>query len=123
MNAYEVTTIYNQSSLSMHLYIVEAWKWVAILFNLQKVVDGSTSNTMTSMIVENLTEFGGLIESDLTNKLVCFGIDGVTNFLRCKNQSHHTTHDEICTIFHWCALHGTSHKSCIASPKFFEFGE
>jgi len=70
MSANEVTTIDNQSWLFVHLYIVEAWKKVPLLLNLQKVIDGGTSNTMTSMIVESLTKFGGLTESDLAKKLV-----------------------------------------------------
>jgi hypothetical protein len=60
MSADEVTTIDNQSWLSVHLYIVEAWKRVPIFLNLQKVVDGGTSNIMTSMIVESLIKFGRL---------------------------------------------------------------
>jgi len=80
MSANEITTINNQSWLSMHLYIVEAWKKLPILLNLWKVIDGNTSNTMISMIVESLTKFGGLTKSDLAKKLVCFGIDGVMIF-------------------------------------------
>jgi hypothetical protein len=56
----------------------------AILLNLQKVVDGNTSNSMTSMIVGNLVKFGGLIKNGLTKKLIFFGIDGVMVFQGAK---------------------------------------
>jgi hypothetical protein len=37
----EVTTINNQSLLSIHVYVTEKWKRVPILLNLQCVVDGA----------------------------------------------------------------------------------
>jgi hypothetical protein len=58
----------------------------AILLNLQKVVDGNTSNNMTSMIMGNLVKFGGLIENDLAKKLISFGIDGVMVFQGAKTK-------------------------------------
>jgi hypothetical protein len=106
MSTNEITTIDNQFWLSMHLYVVEAWKRAPILLNFEKIVDGSTSNTMTSMIVESLIEFGGLTKSDLTKKTNLFWNRWGDSFLGCKNQNHHTTHEEICTISRWCALHG-----------------
>jgi hypothetical protein len=37
------------------------------------VVDGTTFDNLTSLIVNNLMEFGGLNETNLANKLVYFG--------------------------------------------------
>ncbi len=79
VNCDEVTTIDNQSWLSIHLYVIDGWKWVSILLNLQKVLDGATSTNLTKLIVWSLVEFGSMIETNVANKLVCFGADGVTN--------------------------------------------
>jgi len=43
-------------------------------------LDGVTSTNLTKLIMWNLVEFGGMIETNVANKLVCFGADGVTNF-------------------------------------------
>jgi hypothetical protein len=85
MSCDEVTTIDNQSWLSIHLYVIDGWKWVPILFNLQRVLDGATSTNLTKFIMQNLVEFGSMIEIDLANKLVCFGADGMIVFQGLKN--------------------------------------
>ncbi len=81
----EVITINNQSWLSIHVYVLEEWKRVSILLNLQGVVDEVAFNNSTSLIVKILMEFGGLNEKDLANKLVCFGANGVIVFQGVKN--------------------------------------
>jgi hypothetical protein len=81
----EVTTIKNQSWLSIHVYVIKEWKNVLIMLNLQHVVDGTTSDNLTSLIVKSLMEFGGLSETNLANKLVSFGVDRVTIFQGVKN--------------------------------------
>jgi hypothetical protein len=58
----------------------------AILLNLQKVVNGNTSNNMTFIIVGNLVKFGGLIQNVLAKKLISFGIDGVMVFQGAKTK-------------------------------------
>jgi hypothetical protein len=60
--------------------VLEEWKRVSILLNLQGVVDEVAFNNSTSLIVKILMEFGGLNEKDLANKLVCFGANGVIVF-------------------------------------------
>ncbi len=52
---------------------------MAILLNLQRVLDGATFINLTKLIVWNLVEFGCMIETNVANKLVYFGADGVTN--------------------------------------------
>jgi len=32
------------------------------------------------MIIHYLVFFGGMLKTDITNKVVCFGVDGVTIF-------------------------------------------
>ncbi len=43
-------------------------------------MDGTTLDKLTKMIVTSLVEYGSVSEAKLAHKLVCFGIDGVTNF-------------------------------------------
>jgi hypothetical protein len=55
-------------------------KRVPILLNLQRVVDGATSNNLIEIIVKNLMEYGSLSEINIANKLVSFGVNDVTIF-------------------------------------------
>jgi len=47
---------------------------------LQQVVEGSYVNNLAKVIVEFLLFYGGLLESNLALKLVCFGTNGVMMF-------------------------------------------
>jgi hypothetical protein len=49
------------------------------------VVDGSTINNLTSLIIQSLVENGGLSEGDIAKKLIYFGLDGVTIFHGVKS--------------------------------------
>jgi hypothetical protein len=40
-------------------------------------MDGTIIDKLTTMIIENLTKFDGLSESNLSRKLVCFRVDGI----------------------------------------------
>jgi hypothetical protein len=44
----------------MHAYVVENWRRRPIFLNLEKVVEGGTSNNFTTTIVCSLTDLGGL---------------------------------------------------------------
>jgi hypothetical protein len=52
--------------------------------NLEKVVDRGTYNNLTIAIVCFLIDLGGLSVVDVANKVVCFGVDGVTIFQGLK---------------------------------------
>jgi hypothetical protein len=39
----EVTTINNQSWISIHCYVVEHWRQVSILLTLEQLVEGGTT--------------------------------------------------------------------------------
>jgi hypothetical protein len=74
----------NQSWISMYAYLVENWRRQPILLNLEKVVEGGTSNNFTNAIVRFLINLGGLSMIDVVNKAACFGAIGVTNFQGLK---------------------------------------
>jgi hypothetical protein len=51
MSCDEVTIVDNQNWLSVHLYMIDGWKWVPILFNLQRVLDGAIFANLTKLIM------------------------------------------------------------------------
>jgi hypothetical protein len=80
MNCDEMTTLENQSWLSILAYVVEQWRNIPILLNLQHVMDEATFDNLTHLIVKNLVMFEGLNETKVANKLVYFGAKGVIIF-------------------------------------------
>jgi hypothetical protein len=79
----EVTSIDNHSWLFMHVYVIDNWKHVVILLNLQKL-DGTTFYKLVENIVTSLAEYRGVREADLVQKLMYFGGDGATIFYNAK---------------------------------------
>jgi hypothetical protein len=63
----------------VHAY-VQNWGGQPFFFNLERVVDGGTSNNITFAIVYSLIYLGGLSMVDIANKVVCFGANGVIIF-------------------------------------------
>jgi len=102
--------------------VIDGWKWVPILLNLQRVLDGATSANLTKFIMQNLVEFGSMTKTNVANKSVCFGTNGVIIFQGLKKWCHHKDDAKPCSIYEWCALYGTLHK--LGCPNFeqFEFG-
>jgi hypothetical protein len=77
----KVTILENQSWISIHVYIVKNWRRVPILLNLEIFVNGGTSNNLTFIIIRSLIIFGGMSKTNITNKVICFGADNVTDAL------------------------------------------
>lgn len=96
MNCDEVTIVNNQTWLLVHIYVIDGWKWVPILLNLQRILDGVTSTNLTNLIMWNLVEFGSMTETDVANKLVCYG---VMNFLGPQKWCHHKVDVELDALF------------------------
>ncbi len=61
VNYDEVITIDNQSWCSLHVYIVDRFKWVALLLNLERVFNKSTIDNLPQLIFRSLMEYGDLI--------------------------------------------------------------
>jgi len=53
---------------------------VPILLNLERTVDGGTFDNLITMIIHCPVIFGWMSKIGITNKVVCFGVDGVTIF-------------------------------------------
>jgi hypothetical protein len=60
----EVIGIDNKSSLSMHVYVIDNYKRVPILLNLQKV-DGTTHDKLMENIITSLVEYRRVREANL----------------------------------------------------------
>ncbi len=60
--------------------MIDEWKKIPIILNLQRVVDGGTINNLMSFIALSLVDYGCLSEMDIANKLVCFRANEVIIF-------------------------------------------
>jgi hypothetical protein len=72
----EVTTIDNGSWICIHAYVVQLLVKVPILLQIERIVDGSSSNNLTKVIIIAFMRCGGLTRKDVSKKLLCFGVDG-----------------------------------------------
>jgi len=81
MNCDEVTTMDNQSWVNIHAYLVDGFKCISILLNLEKLIGGGTIDNLTIVTSNFLLVYGGLIVEKISNKLICFGFDGVVVFI------------------------------------------
>ncbi len=61
-------------------YIVESWRRFPTLLTLQQVLQGSNANNLAYEIVNALFVYDGILEFDLASKLICFGVNKITNF-------------------------------------------
>lgn len=80
----EVTNIDNQSWLSVHGYVMEKWERKPILLSLQWIVDGCNADNLTNVILTAAMWHGGLTETEVAERLICFGTDGAAIFQGCQ---------------------------------------
>jgi hypothetical protein len=80
MSCDEVTTIDNGSWICIHAYVVQSLVKVPIFLQIERIVDGSSSNNLTKVIIIALMGCGGLTRKDVSKKLLCFGVDGAFVF-------------------------------------------
>jgi hypothetical protein len=57
---------------------------VPILLNLERIVDGGMFNNLIIMIMHFLVIFGGMSKTNIANKVVCFGANGIIIFQGLK---------------------------------------
>ncbi len=113
----EVRIIDNQSWLSMLEFVIDEWKHVPILFNLQWV-DGAMSSKLMEMIVASFVSYGGVSETNLSLEVHSFWSLWNHDLLGFKNWSDDLVHAKTCSPFQRCALHN---KPCKSSDYHFEF--
>jgi len=81
-----VTTIDNGYWIYVHAYVVVGWTKVPILICVDRIVDGSSSNNLTEVIMISMMKGGGLSKEELSKKLLCFGADEMNVFQRGKTK-------------------------------------
>jgi hypothetical protein len=54
------------------MYVVDGFKKMPLLLNLEKVIVGSTIDNLTTLILISLMEYGGLIVDQIGSKFICF---------------------------------------------------
>jgi hypothetical protein len=98
----------NQSWIFAHAYVVENWKRILVLLNLEWVVNGTTSDNLIIAIVCFVNQLVDMLGIDIANKVVCFGANSETIFQGLKEnvivQLVNSHNPYIIGIFH-CMAH------------------
>jgi hypothetical protein len=76
----EVTSIDHESWLSVHIYISIDFSCAPILLSSLRLTNGNGASTMKESIIISLNWYGGLVDSVVAKRLVCFGANGVSMF-------------------------------------------
>jgi hypothetical protein len=76
----EVTTIDNQSWISIYSYVVQVWCQILVFISLKQVANGGGVNNLTKVIMGALKKHDGLYDVDVVVNLISFGADGVNVF-------------------------------------------
>jgi len=76
----KISTMDNQSWLSMHYYVMHNWVRIPILISLDRVVERLGSDNLTKVIMKALMINGCVLRDQIAQKLICFGVDGVNVF-------------------------------------------
>jgi hypothetical protein len=71
--------------------VVQNWVRIPILISLDRTVVGSGSNNLT--IMEAFMISGGLPRNQITQKLICFGVDDVNVFQGTRTSVTKQIHD------------------------------
>jgi hypothetical protein len=70
----EVTSIDNESWISIHCYVVQNWSRVPILISLERVQDQATSSNLLHFILSAVKRKGGVHGDSLVHKLMSFEV-------------------------------------------------
>jgi hypothetical protein len=69
VNCDDVMTIDNQSWCSVHIYVINNFKRIPLLLNVEKVLVRGFMNNFITLILKSLMEYGGLIVEHVANKV------------------------------------------------------
>ncbi len=107
MNAYEVIIDDNQSWISVHAYVMHAWKRIPIPLTLQHIVEGGNVDNLTTIIVQAFMQQGGLIQKETTKRLICFGSNEVSIFQGCPTSMTFQLKEKFapCMMVQHCMAH------------------
>jgi len=65
-----MTSVDNQSWVSIHGYVVKDWCEIPILLTTERVVDGSNLYNLTDVFINSLVINGGLFQDNIANRLI-----------------------------------------------------
>jgi hypothetical protein len=80
VSADELTTVDHESWLSVHIYVSIGFSRVSILLFLSKLTEGNGASAVKESILMSLSWHGGIVDSLVAERLICFGADGVSVF-------------------------------------------
>jgi len=80
ISANEVKTINSTQWLSIHLYVVQAWKRIPILLCVETIRVLATFDNIFVLMVKACLDFSGLGLEELGAKIVGMGCDGSSVF-------------------------------------------
>lgn len=66
----------------MHAYVIDCWIRLPIFVFVERVIDGSSFNNLTKVIMVALLRGGGLMKENLSKKFLCLIAYGVNNKLQ-----------------------------------------
>ena len=69
----EVTTLDTQSWISIHGYVCQDWTRKPMLLSLERVMEGTGSDNLTTVIVDAIKNCGGLERTQLCSRFASFG--------------------------------------------------
>jgi hypothetical protein len=76
----EVTTVDNQSWISIHPYCVQDFYSQPILISLERLTEGASTAKLAITIIDAMLNHGGQTKDELRHKFVSFGTDGAAIF-------------------------------------------
>ncbi len=77
VNYDEVTNINNQSWCSMHAYIVDGFRRLPLMLNLERLFSENIVDNLTALILRSLMEYGGLTIKHVASKLHVLNLVGL----------------------------------------------
>jgi hypothetical protein len=77
VNYDEVTNVNNQSWCSMHPYIVDGFRSLPLLLNLERLFNESIVDNLIALILKSLMEYGGLTTEHVVSKLHVLDLMGL----------------------------------------------
>jgi hypothetical protein len=98
----EITTIDNGSWMCIHAYVLEFWVKVPILFQIERIVNNSSSFNLIKIIMATLMKYRWLPKVDVAKKLLFFDANGV--FFFGGNKGHKTNKRCLGALFNGCPL-------------------
>lgn len=90
----KVTTIDNQSWVSIFHYDIQDWCHLHILIFLKHVIEGRNSNNLIKIIMGVLKKDEGVCDADVVAKLMSFGFNSVHVFQGMQNGVTHQIQDK-----------------------------